>query len=69
MVGFTNLDWASDLDDRKSTTCYVFSLGLGPVTWAYKKQNTISLSSTEAEYQTMVNASHEALWLRVDGRK
>jgi hypothetical protein len=35
LVGFTNSDWASDLDDWKSTTGYVFSLGLGPVTWAY----------------------------------
>jgi hypothetical protein len=42
---------------------YVFSLGSGPVTWACKKQQAISLSSTEAEYRAMVNASQEALWL------
>jgi hypothetical protein len=38
LVGFTDLDWADDPDDRKSTAGYVFSLGSGPVTWAYKKQ-------------------------------
>jgi hypothetical protein len=38
LVGFTNLDWADDLDDQKSTTSYLFSLGSGPVTWACKKQ-------------------------------
>jgi hypothetical protein len=49
---------------RKSIAGYVFSLGLGIVTWACKKQQAISLSSAEAEYQEMVNASQEALWLR-----
>jgi hypothetical protein len=64
LVGFTDSDWADDPDDRKSTAGYVFSLGSGPVTWACKKQHAISLSSVEAEYQAMVNASQKALWLR-----
>jgi hypothetical protein len=38
LVGFTDLDWADDPDDRKSTVGYVFILGSGPVTWACKKQ-------------------------------
>jgi hypothetical protein len=63
LVGFTDSDW-DDPDDRKSTAGYVFSLGSGPVTWACKKQQAISLSSTEAEYRATVNASQEALWLR-----
>jgi hypothetical protein len=64
LVGFTDSDWASDPDDRNSTAGYVFSLGSGPVTWAYKKKQTISLSSAEEEYREMVIASQEALWLR-----
>jgi hypothetical protein len=64
LVGFTDSDWADDPDDRKSTAGYVFSLGSRPVTWACKKQQAIALSSVEAEYQAMVNASQEALWLR-----
>jgi hypothetical protein len=51
LVGFTDLDWVDDLDDRNSIVGYVFILGSGPVTWAYKKNNNISLSSTEAEYE------------------
>jgi hypothetical protein len=51
LVGFIGSDWANDPDDRKSTAGYVFSLGLGPVTWARKKQQAIALSSAEAEYQ------------------
>jgi hypothetical protein len=38
LVGFTDLDWAGDPNDQNYTTGYVFSLGSGPVTWAYKKQ-------------------------------
>ena len=64
MVGFTDSDWAGDPDDRNSTAGYVFSLGSGPVTWACKKQQAISLSSAEAKYRATVNASQESLWIR-----
>ena len=57
LVGFTDLDWASNPDDRKSTVGYVFSLGSGPVTWACKKQQALSLSSVEVEYRAALNAS------------
>ena len=50
LVGFTDSDWAGDPDDRKSIVGYVFSLGSGPVTWACKKQQVLSLSSAEVEY-------------------
>ena len=63
LVGFTDSDWAGDPDDRKSTAGYVFSLGFGPITWACKKQQALSLSSTEAEYRATVNANQEALWI------
>ena len=64
MVGFTDLDWVDDPDDRKSTVGYVFILCSGPDTWACKKQHAISLYSAEAEYRAVVNSSQEALWLR-----
>eukprot|EP00253_Pinus_taeda_P021981 PITA_21981 len=64
LVGFTDSDWAGDPDDRKSTAGYVFTLGSGPITWACKKHAAISLSSAEAEYRGVVEASKEALWLR-----
>ena len=64
LVGFTDSDWADDPDDRKSTAGYVFSVGFVPVTWDCKKQQVVALSSVEAEYRAIVNASQEALWLR-----
>eukprot|EP00253_Pinus_taeda_P027387 PITA_27387 len=63
LVGFTDSDWASDPDDRKSTAGYVFTLGFGPITWACNKQSAISLSSTEAEYCSIIEGSKEAMWL------
>jgi hypothetical protein len=63
LVGFTDSDWAGNPNDRKSTANYVLSLGLGPITWAYKKQQDISLSLAKVEYRAAVNASQEALWL------
>ena len=47
LIGFTDLDWAGFVDDKKSTSGYVFSLGSGAVTWTSKKQQAVSLSSTE----------------------
>jgi hypothetical protein len=64
LVGFTDSDWADDPNDQKYNAGYVFSVGSRPVTWACKKQQTISLSSVEAEYRAMINESQEALWLR-----
>jgi hypothetical protein len=64
LVGFIDSDWVGNPDYRKSIVGYVFSLGSGPVTWACKKQQAIALSSTKAEYQSTINASQEALWLR-----
>jgi hypothetical protein len=64
LVGYTDSDYAGDIDSRKSTSGYMFYLGSGPICWQSKKQNTVALSSTEAEYRGAVNAATEALWLQ-----
>ncbi|KAI5727689.1 hypothetical protein M8J77_005662 [Diaphorina citri] len=64
LYGYSDADWASDTYDRKSTTGYVFMLSSGPVCWSSKKQPTIALSSTEAEYMALTNALQEGLWLK-----
>ena len=61
LIGFTDSDWAGDPDDQKYTAGYVFTLGLGPITWSCKKQSAISLSSAEAEYRGVVEANKEAM--------
>ena len=64
LAGFTDSDWAGDLDDQKSTAGYVFTLGSRPINWYCKKKSVLALSSVEAEYRATIQASKEAMWLR-----
>jgi len=64
LAGFSDSDWAGNLDDRRSITGYAFSIGSGVIAWSSKKQSTVALSSCEAEYQALCAATCEAIWLR-----
>uniref|UniRef100_A0AAV1V4L9 Reverse transcriptase Ty1/copia-type domain-containing protein n=1 Tax=Peronospora matthiolae TaxID=2874970 RepID=A0AAV1V4L9_9STRA len=48
--GYSDADWAGDHADRKSTSGYAFILMGAPVSWGSKKQSSVSLSTSEAEY-------------------
>lgn len=63
LVGYTDADWAADVDSRKSVTGYVFVMAGGAVSWKSSKQQTVALSSTEAEYIALASTTQEALWL------
>lgn len=63
LEGFVDSDWAND-HDRKSYTGYVFKLNGGPISWQSCKQKSTALSSTEAEYIGLSEASKEAVYLR-----
>ena len=54
----------ANADDRKSTLGYVFIILGGAVTWKSKKQGVVALSSIEAEYVALSEATCEAIWLR-----
>jgi hypothetical protein len=62
--GFVDADWASDVNDCKSTSGFVFMLGGTAVSWSSKKQTSVALSSTEAEYIAAAHATKEVIWLR-----
>jgi hypothetical protein len=49
IMGYTDVDWGKHQDDYKSVTSHVFKSIGGPITWASKKKNTISLSSIYVE--------------------
>ncbi|KAH9331089.1 hypothetical protein KI387_003197, partial [Taxus chinensis] len=53
-----------NVDDRKSTSGFVFFLGSGPISWGSKKQNFVSRSSTEAKYHAAGGVVCEVIWLR-----
>lgn len=63
--GYSDSDWAGDKESRKSTSGFIFMLNGGPVSWCSKKQSTVALSSTEAEYIALTLAAKEATWLRL----
>jgi hypothetical protein len=62
--GYCDSDWAQDRSDRKSTTGYVFFFAGAPISWATKKQQSVALSTCEAEYMAMSEATKEAMYLR-----
>ena len=64
LQGYVDTDYTGDLDQRRSTKGYVFRVPKCTVSWKKELQDTVTLSTTEAEYMTVVKASKEALWLR-----
>ena len=62
---FCDTDWVGDKETRRSTSGYCCSLGSGVVSWLSKKQPTIALSTTEAEYRVATQAACEATWLEM----
>ena len=66
LQGASDADWSGDASDRKSTTGFYYKLSDsgGAISRNCKKQNTVALSSCEAEYQGMCAAVQEAIFLR-----
>eukprot|EP00253_Pinus_taeda_P003735 PITA_03735 len=62
--GHTDADWAGSVVDQKSTSGCCFSLDSASISWMSRKQKSVALSTTEAEYIDVSMASCEAVWLR-----
>jgi len=60
---FVDADWANCPKDHRSYTGYAFILAGCPVTWESRKQRTVALSSTKAEYMALSEATKEGLYL------
>ena len=63
-IGYTDFDFQSDIESRKSTFGYVFTLGGGAVSWRSVKQSSIADSTMEAKYIAASEAAKEAVWLK-----
>lgn len=64
LTGYTDADYGSAKEDRKSTSGWLFCLGGGPISWSSKRQTVVALSSCEAEYIALNEAGKEAIWLQ-----
>ncbi|KAH9681844.1 hypothetical protein KPL71_027113 [Citrus sinensis] len=64
LIGYSDSDWGGDVDDRKSTTGFVFFMGDTAFTWMSKKQPIVTLSTCEAEYVAATSSVCHAIWLR-----
>ena len=58
-MGFSDADWAEDMDDQHSTTGNLF-MSRGAISWLSRKQPVVTLSTAEAEYVVLTAATHEA---------
>ena len=66
LAGFCDSNWGASVKDRRSITGYNFELtDKGPlISWKSRKQQTVALSTCEAEYISLVNAVQEAKFLK-----
>ncbi len=58
-IGYSHAGWAGDLDDRRSTSGYLFKLSGAAVSWRSKKQSCVALSIAEAEYMALASAAQK----------
>lgn len=63
LAGFTDAD-GNMAEDRRATSGYAFIINGGAVSWSAKRQEVVTLSTTESEYVGATHAAKEALWLR-----
>lgn len=61
--GYVDADYAGEIDGRRSTEGHIFFVGNGPVSWASKRQETVALSTVEAEYMAFTRATQQAIWI------
>lgn len=65
LLGWSDSDWGGEIDTRRSTAGYTFTLAGAAVTWQSTKQDKVTLSSTEAEFVAVALATKEGLWIQM----
>ena len=63
LQGYVDDDFAGDIDNRKSTTGFVFTVSATAISWVSNLQKIVTLSTIEAEYVVATEAGKEMIWL------
>nr|GFC04138.1 zinc finger, CCHC-type [Tanacetum cinerariifolium] len=64
LEGYSDASWINHVEDSSSTSGWVFLLGRGAISWAFKKQTVITGFTMESEFVALAAAGKEAEWLR-----
>nr|GEU61319.1 zinc finger, CCHC-type [Tanacetum cinerariifolium] len=64
LEGYTDASWISNTEDNSSTSGWVFLLGGGAISWAFKKQTCITGSIMESEFVALAATIKKAEWLK-----
>lgn len=63
LFGYSDADYGGDIDERRSTTGYVFVFGSSIISWSSERQKSVALSTTESEYVAAAQATKELVWI------
>ncbi|RVW23487.1 Copia protein [Vitis vinifera] len=62
--GYADSDWAGSVDNMKSTSGYVFTIGSSVICWNSRKQEVVAQSTVEAEYISLAAATNQGIWTK-----
>ncbi|RDX72544.1 Copia protein, partial [Mucuna pruriens] len=63
LVGYSDLDWCANKQDRKNTIGCIFFYGRAPIYWSSTKESVVTLSSCEVEYIAVSKTTCQAVWV------
>ena len=63
IASYTDADWGSNWDNCQLISMYIVKIRDRAVSWKSKKQTSMALSSTEAEYMALCQAAKESIWM------
>ena len=64
VIGFSDSDYAGCMDDKNSTSSYIFMMTEGAVSWKSIKHILIASFTIEGEYVACYKATYHVIWLR-----
>ncbi|MCO5593130.1 hypothetical protein L7F22_047136 [Adiantum nelumboides] len=65
LLGWSDSNWGGNLDSRRSTSGFLFMLAGGAISWSSKRQMAVILSSAEAEFVAVAQATKEGMWIQM----